>query len=125
MTDPVLAEEEPKQKLAGAPATDHPIEGLKSSERLSSRSLTSDRVEHEANGETVDLEKMQSEPTPEAVKVPRAQRRGLFGRFTIVAEVTEPKNYPRSTKWFITFVVASAAVAAPLGSAILFRKIFS
>lgn len=124
MTDTVMAEGEPKQKPAGTPATDHPNGDRKSSERLSSRSLTSDGVEHEANGETVDLEKMQSEPTPEAVKVPRAQRRGLFGRFTIVAEVTEPKNYPRSTKWFITFVVASAAVAAPLGSAILFRKTF-
>lgn len=117
-----MAGEEPKQKPARAPAMDQPEEDRKSSKRTSSPSAASDRVEPETKGETVDLEKMQSESNPEAVKVPRAQRRGLFGRFTIVAEVTEPKHYPRSTKWFITFVVASAAVAAPLGSAILFRK---
>ena len=60
-----------------------------------------------------------SNPAP--VKVPHSKRRGLFGRFTIVAEVEEPKHYPRRTKWFITFVIALAAVAAPLGSAIIFR----
>lgn len=58
---------------------------------------------------------------PKPVKVPRSKRRGLFGRFTIVAEVEEPKHYPRNIKWYITFVVALAAVAAPMGSAIIFR----
>ena len=78
---------------------------------------------HTANkDEKVDLERIQSEPPPPAIKVPHAQRRGLFGRFTVVAEVTEPHHYPRFTKWFITFVIACAAIAAPLGSAILFRK---
>ena len=61
-------------------------------------------------------------PNPAPVKVPHSKRRGLFGRFTIVAEVEEPKHYPRRTKWFITFVIALAAVAAPLGSVIIFRK---
>ena len=60
--------------------------------------------------------------TPVAVKVPRSQRRGLFARFAILAEVEEPKHYSRRSKWFITFVVALAAVAAPIGSAIFFRK---
>jgi len=59
---------------------------------------------------------------PPPVKVPRSQRRGLFGRITILAEVEEPKNYPRRTKWFITCVIALAAAAAPLGSTIFFRK---
>lgn len=58
---------------------------------------------------------------PAPVKVPRANRRGLFGRFTILAEVEEPKDYPNKTKWFLTFVIAIAAAAAPLGSAIFFR----
>ena len=61
-------------------------------------------------------------PNPPPIKVPRSQRRGFLGRLTILAEVEEPKNYPRSTKWFLTFVVAQAAMAAPMGSAILFRK---
>ena len=70
-----------------------------------------------------DVETAQREiPGPAPVKVPHSKRRGLFGRFTIVAEVEEPKHYRRRTKWFITFVIALAAVAAPLGSAIIFRK---
>lgn len=59
--------------------------------------------------------------TPPAVKVRRADRRGLFGRFTVLAEVEEPKHYGRRTKWGITFIIALAAAAAPLGSAIFFR----
>ena len=71
-----------------------------------------------------DLESGQAvHANPAPVKIPRAKRRGLFGSFTIVAEVEEPKNYPRRTKWFITFVIALAAVAAPLGSAIIFRTL--
>ena len=58
---------------------------------------------------------------PAAVKTPRSQRRGLLARFAILAEVEEPKHYSRRSKWFITFVVALAAVAAPIGSAIFFR----
>lgn len=67
--------------------------------------------------EAVETQVEDSEP----VKVPRSQRRGLFGRFTILAEVKEPKHYPQRIKWYITFVVALAAVAAPMGSAIIFR----
>ena len=54
--------------------------------------------------------------------VPRLKRRGLFGQLTFLAEVENPKIYPRKTKWFITFVVAVAGAAAPMGSSIFFRK---
>lgn len=54
--------------------------------------------------------------------VPRVKRRGLLARFAIVPEVENPYEYKRSTKWFITFTVAVAAAAAPMGSAILLRK---
>lgn len=53
------------------------------------------------------------------VKVPRSDRRGLFARFATIAEVTEPTHYPNKTKWLITFIVAIAAAAAPVGSAII------
>ncbi|KAL8866210.1 MAG: hypothetical protein Q9174_006435 [Haloplaca sp. 1 TL-2023] len=53
------------------------------------------------------------------VKVPKARRRGLFARFVVLAEVENPKSYARRTKWFITLIIALAAVAAPLGSAII------
>ncbi|KIW08786.1 uncharacterized protein PV09_00721 [Verruconis gallopava] len=52
-------------------------------------------------------------------KVPRNERRGLFARFSLVPEVTQPVLYPRKTKWVITTIVALAAFAAPVGSAIV------
>ncbi|KIW69197.1 hypothetical protein PV04_05088 [Phialophora macrospora] len=58
-------------------------------------------------------------PKKPIVKVPRAERRGLFARFSLTAEVTDPYDYKNSTKWLITFVVAVAAAAAPVGSAII------
>lgn len=71
-----------------------------------------------------DVEAVETEAEdPKPVKVPRSQRRGLFGRFTILAEVKEPKHYTRRIKWYITFVVALAAVAAPMGSAIIFPSL--
>lgn len=60
--------------------------------------------------------------SPAPVQVPRSRRRGLLGRCTILAEVGEPKDYLPRTKWFITFVVAMAGIAAPMGSTIFFRK---
>lgn len=57
------------------------------------------------------------------IKIPRSKRRGLLASWSLVPEVTESKDYPRRTKWFITFVIAAAAIAAPMGSAIFFRKL--
>ena len=96
-----------------------------SSPSLSAPSITED---HEGQpGEAKDVELAQARSTTESVnpppvKVPRAQRRGLFGRFSILAEVEEPKHYARRAKWFITFIIALAAIAAPLGSAIILRE---
>lgn len=55
----------------------------------------------------------------EPIFVPKAQRRGLLARVAIIAEVEDPKHYARRTKWFITFVVAVAGAAAPMGSGII------
>ncbi|KAI9373839.1 major facilitator superfamily domain-containing protein [Aspergillus egyptiacus] len=52
--------------------------------------------------------------------VPRLKRRGLFGQITLLAEVENPKTYPRNQKWFITFIVAVAGSVAPMGSSIFF-----
>ena len=59
---------------------------------------------------------------PPPVRVPTAERGGLFARFCILAEVEEPKHYSRKTKWFITFIIALAAVTASLGSTIILRE---
>ena len=76
----------------------------------------------ESSTERIDVEKAEPDSQrPGPVKVPRSQRRGLFGRFAILAEVEEPKNYSSTTKWYITTVVALAGIAAPVGSAIIFR----
>ena len=61
------------------------------------------------------------EVVPAAVRVPRSQRRGLFARVTILAEIEDPYQYSYKTKWFIVFLVAYAAAAGPMGSAIFFR----
>lgn len=61
-------------------------------------------------------------PRRDAVKVPRSRRRGLLGRFSLVAEVQNPYDYSNKLKWFVTFIVAFAAAAAPMGSSIFFRK---
>lgn len=84
--------------------------------------LSIEHSNHDTSQTKSDVETAEEETTPPPVKVPRSKRRGLCGRFTIVAEVEEPKHYARRTKWFITFNIALAAVAAPLGSAIVFRK---
>jgi len=59
----------------------------------------------------------------ESVPVTRSDRRGWLARVAIVAEVQEPKDYARRTKWFITFIVAVAAAAAPMGSGIVLRTV--
>ena len=63
-------------------------------------------------------------PRRPVVKVPRSSRRGLFARFCVVAEVTEPWDYKNSVKWCIVCMVALAAAAAPVGSAIILRMCF-
>jgi len=52
-------------------------------------------------------------------KVPRSKRAGLFGRFTILYEAEEPKDYPRPIKWWVTTIIACAAVTAAMGSSII------
>lgn len=66
------------------------------------------------------LERQSTEIGP-AIKVARLKRRGLFGQLALVAEVENPKTYPRRMKWFITFIVALAGATAPMGSSIFFR----
>jgi hypothetical protein len=59
---------------------------------------------------------------PTAIVIPRSERRGLFGRFTVIPEVGRPYDYKNTTKWMITAVVALAATGAPIGSSIFYRR---
>lgn len=56
--------------------------------------------------------------------VSRSHKRGLFAQLALVPEVNRPFDYSNKVKWTITIFVAIAAAAAPLGSAIFFRKYF-
>jgi hypothetical protein len=56
--------------------------------------------------------------------IPRNQRRGLFGRVTVIPEIERPYDYTNKTKWTITAIVALAAAAAPMGSGIFYRMFF-
>ncbi|KAK0269988.1 hypothetical protein LTR35_014454 [Friedmanniomyces endolithicus] len=55
----------------------------------------------------------------DAVKVPISERRGCLARFCIFAEVTDPYDYTRKKKWTITFIIACAGAAAPMGSSLI------
>lgn len=56
---------------------------------------------------------------PPPVKVPRADRRGLFARFCFIDEITNAWDYSNKMKWTITAIVAVAGAAAPMGSSII------
>ena len=58
---------------------------------------------------------------PSCRKLPLKNRAGLFARLSFLYEAEEPKLYPRSVKWYITFIIALAGLAAPMGSAIILR----
>ncbi|KAI1262654.1 major facilitator superfamily transporter [Xylariaceae sp. FL1019] len=57
------------------------------------------------------------------VPVPRAKQRGFLSWLSVIPEVDRPYNYQDGTKWFITLVVAVAAAAAPMGSAIFYPSL--
>ncbi|OOQ87176.1 putative MFS multidrug resistance transporter [Penicillium brasilianum] len=112
-----------------SPSNDHSlatIEGPFDMDNANSRSHASSVVagDEEKNiSETpIPLARQTTELGP-AVKVPRLKRRGLFGQMTLVAEVEDPKTYPRKMKWFITFIVAVAGATAPMGSSVFFPSL--
>jgi hypothetical protein len=95
--------------------------GLQTSTPRSSISITNEEKGDSGHHVPSPISQASTLRVERAVIVPRSKRRGLLGRFTLLAEVEEPKNYPRKTKWFITFVVAVGAMAAPMGSSIFYR----
>lgn len=72
------------------------------------------------------LPEPQSPQTPAPPRDPgivlRADRRGLLASLAVIAEVERPKEYTNRVKWIITFFTAVAGAAAPMGSAIFYRK---
>ncbi|KAK5019581.1 major facilitator superfamily protein [Cryomyces antarcticus] len=92
------------------------VETPHSSPRPSGEASRKDEVQ--VSSEQHRAASVRSEHKP-PVPVPRSERRGLLARLTVIPEVEEPHDYARKTKWTITFVVAVAGAAAPMGSAII------
>lgn len=95
---------------------------------IASSSASSTHTDNDSNHETIQEESSQPHASRTSSYrsssyyppiVPRHLRRGLLARFSLVPEVTQPYHYPNRTKWLITFTVACAAAAAPMGSAII------
>ncbi|KAI2717485.1 hypothetical protein CBS147332_4365 [Penicillium roqueforti] len=57
---------------------------------------------------------------PEIVVVPRSGRRGLLGGFSVIPEITNPREYGNGTKWAMTVTVSLAAITSSTGSSIFF-----
>ena len=51
------------------------------------------------------------------------RRRGLFHHLVVIHSIEDPRQYDRKLKWFITLIVATAAVIDPLGSNIFYRTL--
>jgi hypothetical protein len=98
------------------------VDGRSIHSSLSAHSEQSTVADNHDVENTADILARTYTPKMPIVNVPRSERRGLFARFSLMAEVTNPYDYKNSTKWFITFIVAIAAAAAPVGSAIILRK---
>jgi hypothetical protein len=89
----------------------HPVHGLGVASTNHPTNLVPSSELHEQSGPI----------RPVAIPVPKSQRRGFFAKLAILAEIEDPYQYPTKTKWFIVFLAAYLAAAAPLGSAIFFR----
>lgn len=87
----------------------------------STRSVSPDQA-GETEEHTRSKSKSASVRSKAVTIIPRSKRRGLLGRLALIPEVSHPPEYARKTKWLITLIVALAAAAAPMGSAILFRE---
>ncbi|KAJ5496625.1 Major facilitator superfamily domain general substrate transporter [Penicillium fimorum] len=60
---------------------------------------------------------------PQIVVVPRSERRGLLGRFSVIPEITNPREYGNGTKWATIVIVSFAAITSSTGSPIFFRAL--
>lgn len=97
---------------SGESRESHDSDRTQSDEGHDAQVATPHRSRSRAQSSTRSIQK-------DAIVVPRGERRGLFANLAVIAEVTEPHDYTRKKKWMITFVVAVAAAAAPMGSSIV------
>lgn len=109
------------QKERLAPVDSSEDENGDAIERLGLRQGEPDVLDHEKTASSRPQSRHASSFAHTDV-VPRSQRRGLLGRFTLIPEVERPYEYKNNTKWTITAVVALAAAGGPMGSGIFLRE---
>jgi hypothetical protein len=115
----VASEQDDKELDIGSHGDQHP--------EHSERALSADSIEPAPGQVTQPDARSKSRSSSARSRplsiVPRSKRRGLLGRFAIIPEVERPHEYRNGTKWAITAIVALAAAAAPVGSAIFYRRL--
>lgn len=79
--------------------------------------------ENDPIADAVPIEHAASTASAQTHRVDVARRRGLLAFLTIVPEYDDARNYPKSTKALVVFVVALAAVTGPMGTSILLPAI--
>lgn len=103
------------------------VEKLAASETIPTTEVTNDESQtlDSASSTSRSAQERPTQPelskdeAKEAVTVPRSQRRGLLARVAIVPEIKDSKTFSRRVKWGLTFIVAAAGTAGPMGSAII------
>lgn len=55
--------------------------------------------------------------------VPKLERRGILAFLTVVPEYEDARDYPKTTKLFIVFIIAFAAITGPMGTSIMLPAI--
>lgn len=105
-------EEEIRRGRSGSHSTRHSQDSQRTEDDAHDHQLPPHRTRSRAQSSVRSIR-------PPAVKVPRAERRGLLARFCFIDEVTNAWDYSNKMKWLITAIVAVAGAAAPMGSSII------
>ncbi|KAI5963023.1 uncharacterized protein KGF55_002815 [Candida pseudojiufengensis] len=73
--------------------------------------------------EQENLKKQQSRLTQttsrKTLRVPRADKRGLFASIVFVPEYHDARDYPSKIKFLIVFIIAFASITGPMGTSIM------
>lgn len=105
-------EEDPRRGRSGSHSTRHSEDSRRTDDDVHDHQVPPHRSRSRAQSSVRSVR-------PPAVKVPRAQRRGLLAKVCFIDEVTNAWDYSLKMKWVITAIVAVAGAAAPMGSAIV------
>lgn len=84
-----------------------------------------DEEVEEKNGKPNEyLDRRQSNASSNKLKkVPAGEKRGLFAKAAIIPEYEDARDYPKSYKLTIVFVIAFAAITGPMGTSIMLPAI--